>query len=745
MNKTKKLLAFLIVLSLMFVYISIPAFAEESDTETFDITYTETEGLSISFSQDGQETVDGSLCTYTFTKGTSVTVEFKALSGYVLKSIKANGVNLPVLAETSEFEYPFTEDVVLVVTLEEKIIEKAAITVNTGENFTYVLEGADNQNKAEIGSTVTLEITPAKGYIVSKLLYNNNELEPTTSYSFKVKSSNVFTITVEEEAVVTQKTLTVIVEGSGNVTPVTGTKYNPGTKVELGLTPNTGYMLASLKIGDESVSISQVQNNRFTFTINDDITVSAVFVKTVTITATIGKGGSVTVNGRNISGSVPIKTAEGSNVEIIVSPALGYTVDTVKVDNTQVTLNEQNSYTMSSINSSKKLSVTFKPVESGVKQYTISASAATGGIITPGTSVVEEGKSITFTITPDNGKEVDTVKVDGETVSLINYTYTFNNVAAPHNIYVTFKDSDGGETGNAIGINDVNWDSTETIYINLTGNSVVSAEVFSKITDDCKDKTVVFVSQNYKWTLPKGASIEINSESADLGVELNGSLLSEVSSIIAQSAENAQFVLATYDKTFLFPQGTKLEVKLGSNFAAEDVQQFIYSRNSKELNNPKNISGEEEYDIRSVSADGWVEVDYNNDKDIVFCEVLDSYYTITTSATEGGTITPMGNKKVKAADDISFSIIANDDYVIDTLLIDGEEESDAAGQTTYEKQFTAVSEDHTISVTFATVDDYEKSKASGSKSALIVALIIISLAAAGAAALFIIKWRQNKY
>lgn len=74
-------------------------------------------------------------------------------------------------------------------------------------------------------------------------------------------------------------------------------------------------------------------------------------------------------------------------------------------------------------------------------QYTIVSSAGANGTITPlGDVVVEQGKPQVFTITCNEGYEIDTVLVDDVTVVVTDYKYTFSNVQADHTISVLFKE-----------------------------------------------------------------------------------------------------------------------------------------------------------------------------------------------------------------------------------------------------------------------------------------------------------------
>ena len=77
--------------------------------------------------------------------------------------------------------------------------------------------------------------------------------------------------------------------------------------------------------------------------------------------------------------------------------------------------------------------------QSGTTQsYTISASAGTGGSISPtGHVPVTSGGSRSFTITPNSGYRVNSVTVDGASVGAVT-SYTFSNVTANHTIAATF-------------------------------------------------------------------------------------------------------------------------------------------------------------------------------------------------------------------------------------------------------------------------------------------------------------------
>ena len=87
---------------------------------------------------------------------------------------------------------------------------------------------------------------------------------------------------------------------------------------------------------------------------------------------------------------------------------------------------------------------------SGYSYYTIEATAGAGGSISPSGSVsVREGGDQTFTITPDNGYAVSTVKIDGKSIGAVK-SYTFENVSRTHTIEVVFvKGTASARTGDS--------------------------------------------------------------------------------------------------------------------------------------------------------------------------------------------------------------------------------------------------------------------------------------------------------
>ncbi len=133
--------------------------------------------------------------------------------------------------------------------------------------------------------------------------------------------------------------------------------------------------------------------------------------------------------------------------------------------------------------------------------YTITASAGSGGSISPGTVVVNSGGSQTFIITPNTGYSIADVTIDSISHGAIT-SYTFVNVTAPHTITATFADTTpptGSITinGGAAYTNS----ASVTLTLSATDPSGVSQMCISN-TASCSTWETYATSKS--WTLPTG-------------------------------------------------------------------------------------------------------------------------------------------------------------------------------------------------------------------------------------------------
>jgi hypothetical protein len=185
-----------------------------------------------------------------------------------------------------------------------------------------------------------------------------------------------------------------------------------------------------VNVDGSSVSFTGNQYQFTNVTANHSINVTFK-LKTYTLTATAGTGGTISP-----SGAVTVN--HGDNQAFSFNVASGYEVDVVTVDGSVVP-SPGTSYTFTNVTANHTIHVTFKPT--ATPQFTIVASAGTGGTINPsGNVIVNQGTNQTFYFVPDDHWKIEEVKVDGSVVNFTDDQYSFLNVTANHTIHVTFQE-----------------------------------------------------------------------------------------------------------------------------------------------------------------------------------------------------------------------------------------------------------------------------------------------------------------
>ena len=276
-------------------------------------------------------------------------------------------------------------------------------------------------------SSYTFTATPAEGYHISQILRNNENLviaDPEAAFTDVIApvlndysyvayfEPNIYTVTASCGA-------------NGTIDPYGAQNYEYGMTPTFTVTANAGYAIEHVYVDGEEVTLT---NGTYTFAaLTANHTISATFTEdTHTITATAGNGGSIDPDGANV-------VMTGSTVVYTITPATGYDIADVTVDN--VSVGAVATYTFENVTADHAIAATFS-----AQQFTITATAGANGTITPsGVQTVAYGATPTFTVTADAGYEIDEVRVDGQVVTLTNGAYTFAAVAADHEIFAAFK------------------------------------------------------------------------------------------------------------------------------------------------------------------------------------------------------------------------------------------------------------------------------------------------------------------
>ena len=218
-------------------------------------------------------------------------------------------------------------------------------------------------------------------------------------------------------------TITASATEGGTISPSGDIKVNKGESKTFTLTANTGYFLQDVIVDGVSVGAK----TSYTFSnVQGPHTISAKYIKRqYTISASAGTGGSISPSGNRT-------VNYNSNATFYITPNVHNEVASVIVDGVDVGAVRR--YTFSNVTAEHTISATFEKTA-----FEVTASCGQGGRISPsGTLMINKGRSMTYWFTPNIGYRISDVLVDNVSVGTPS-SYTLQNVAAEHTVYVSFE------------------------------------------------------------------------------------------------------------------------------------------------------------------------------------------------------------------------------------------------------------------------------------------------------------------
>jgi len=247
----------------------------------------------------------------------------------------------------------------------------------------------------------------------------------------------------------------------GSISPSGAVPVSLGLSQAFTISPNNGYTISSVLVdGSNQGAIAS-----YTFTnVQASHTISASFAQlppepTYNIIASAGAGGSISP-----SGTITVNAGASQTFTITIDS--GYQISSVLIDGASTFFTV---YTFTNVQADHTIAASFSVLPPN--QYSISASAGTGGSISPSGSVlVNQGLNQAFTITANNGYIISAVLVDGTSQGAVS-TYTFTNVQTSHTISASFS-VETGPTPNYFLL----------ILLDLLGNSRLMLIVGASIT-----------------------------------------------------------------------------------------------------------------------------------------------------------------------------------------------------------------------------------------------------------------------
>ena len=345
-------------------------------------------------------------------------------------------------------------------------------------------------------------------------------------------------------------------------------------------------------------------------------------------------------------------------------------------------------------------------VEDPSQVHTITATAGEGGSIDPSGSVqIADGKSRTFTITPDEGYFIQNVEGDGDSIGT-PASYTFSEVTADHTIKVTFG---GGSAGESELLIDQNFDACKSNGALPDGWSASGSMGSSK--------TWVPYQYPYSPAAFKGSLGAYRTDDYNYdGVEDDRLVTPVVDMTNRTASMSFRFIAANhYIKQGQFTCYLEATTD-GKNWtelwkSEYDSKTYLNADSSGyQVYTDVNVlipealqTNNVQFAFRYQKKAGGSGVCSIDDVKLIATkasqsggEVKPEVYTITASAGQGGSIDPNGAVSVSKGGSQTFTITPSENYEIKDVIVDG---ASVGVKSTY--TFENVTKAHTIDATFS--------------------------------------------
>ena len=380
-----------------------------------------------------------------------------------------------------------------------------------------------------------------------------------------------------------------------------------------------------------------------------------------------------------------------------------------------------------------------------LKKFDITATAGEGGAITTEDLTdgkVTEGESATFTITPNSGYEIADVKVDGNSVGK-KTSYTFSDVDEAHKIEATFafahytaenpfafpttknetKTLEAEHATELINSNesdsDPDWPltiTTESWASNGKFLNCLAYKDYAKYAYKATVPGIYTVTGTYRaGALNKLAFSEEENKIEAAQVECpstkegNNLTVKTFELNIEVKTAGAGTLVLTAPDTNKAPQLDKLDIELIRTVSEADLTELTAT--IAEAEKVLNAEDKDKYsatalvDLQKMVNDGkaFTEKTSQAEVDAKKAEIkakiadIQTQFTITATAGEGGKIAPEATTTVYKGTSKVFTITPDKGYHIESITVDGENVETIAT----EYAFNDVVANHTIEVRFA--------------------------------------------
>ncbi len=656
----------------------------------------------------------------------TITTDTSATHNYKIRTIGVNG-------DISNFSIPLS-DIPNGTGGTNVDASAPVITLNGANPMSVTLGGT----YTEPGATATDAIDGTRAVLVAGTVNTNALGTYTITYTSSDNSGNIATAT---------RTVNVVLEATYDITATAGahgfispsgtTSVASGGNQIYTITPNDGFKIATLTVDGTSLATASsytfsnvTTTHTISATFSDSsapvITLNGANPMSVTLGGTYTEPGATAVDNLDATATVTISGTVNTN-------ALGaYTITYTSTDTAGNTAT-----------STRTVNVVY------ANTYSIVATQVVHGTISPsGTTQVPSGTNQTYTITPDTGFGINSVIVDGQSLTPIS-SYTFTNVIATHTITATYKDITApvitlnganpmsvtlGGTYTEPGATAVdNLDVTATVTISGTVNtSALGAYTITYTSTDTAGNTRnatrtvnVVLDSTYNITATAGehgsitpsgitavtagsnqmyAIVPDDNYSVDV-LTIDGVNLAPVTSYTFMNVKATHTINVTFtmlDKTppvITLNGDNPMNLVIGTTYTepGATATDAIDGSRTVLISGTVNTGAVGSYNVTYTASD----LSGNFATAIRTVHInLASTYNITASAGEHGSINPSGVTAVVSAGSQTYTITPDSGYSVDTLIVDGTNLASALTHT-----FSNVTTTHTISVTFTASPD----------------------------------------
>ena len=382
-----------------------------------------------------------------------------------------------------------------------------------------------------------------------------------------------------------------------------------------------------------------------------------------------------------------------------------------------------------------------------LEKFAITATAGEGGTITAeslteGKVDVTEGESATFTITPNSGYEIADVKVDGNSVGK-KTSYTFSDVDKAHKIEATFAFANytaenpfkfpetKGVTSTLEAehatelINSNDSDSDPNWPLTITSEGWASNGKFLNCMaykDYAKYAYTANVPGIYKVTgtyragalnklafSEEGSKIEAAQVDCPSTKEGNNLTVKTFELNIEVKTAGAGTLVLTAPDTNKAPQLDKLDIQLIRTASEADLtdlkatiaeaEEILNAEDKDKYSATALVELQEMVNAGKAFTENTSQTDVDAKKAEIKAKIADiqTQFTITATAGEGGKIAPEATTTVYKGTSKVFTITPDKGYHIESITVDGENVETIATEYAFED----IVANHTIEVTFA--------------------------------------------